>query len=150
VVAGVALRVQDDGPFAFTLDLYHENGIVRKLDTKLRLVCGLVPGSKEPASVSSEREHRVREFLLGFSVLQMPKVVRHIFTLELPSPVLEAGLVASHLRAFLSLAEHKSIPCDMLREYVRDKHSVAAFSKKVAEVADELDVPEKILMNSIG
>jgi hypothetical protein len=114
------------------------------------LVSGLILGSKEPPSVLSEHERCVPEFLLGFPVLQMPKIVRHIFMLELPSPVLEGDLVASHLRAFLGLAEHKSIPCDALREYVRDKHSVAAFRK---EVADELGVPEKdvkLLMNSLG
>jgi hypothetical protein len=36
VVEGVALWVvQGDGPFAFTLDLYHESGVARKLDAKL-------------------------------------------------------------------------------------------------------------------
>ena len=52
-----------------------------------------------PPSILQELHRGVPTFLLGFPVLQAPKALRYLFFLELPIPVYEAALVASHPRA---------------------------------------------------
>jgi hypothetical protein len=151
VVEGVALRaVKREGSIIYTMDIFHESSAARCLKERMRLVSGYVPGSSEPACVTAERERRVPEFLLGLSVLQMPKVLRRLFLLDLPSPVLEADLVASHLKAFVEVAERESIPCAELLAYVQNKTTVAEFRTKIAGQMGVSVKDVKVLMTSLG
>ena len=89
---------------------------------------------------------------LGYSVMQGPKVLRYLFLIDLPSPVYEADLVASHLREFRAAAHEQGIACDALDEYVCTPEAVRAFRVSVAAECGGSVQPTDVkkLMNAIA
>lgn len=153
IVSGMVKRVHRTvGQVSSTMDVYAECGIARQLGLKLRMVTGYKRegDSPLPPCVAAEVRRQVPEYLLGFSVLQCPRMIRYLFFVECPIMVREADLVASHIREFMFAAIKHGIACEELKLYAQDAESVTAFRKRLA---DRLGLPVntiKQLINAVG
>ena len=120
---------------SYTLDVYSECSTATTLKLELRLIGGWRSTLGEaPPSIMAEERRGVPSWLLGFPVIQAPRVVRFLFFLETPFPVWELDLVASHLREMMSAAIAHDIPHKELATYVRSEESVKKFREVEAKL----------------
>jgi len=152
VVDAFSKRVSRDvGDYVFTTDLYHESSLARELDMRLRLYSGYVPtAAPPPRSIKAELNRGVPSYLLGHSVLQCPKVVRYLFFVELPLPVWEFDLVASHMRQFRMTAVQANMQTGELVSSFASCQSIEAFRHSVAHSAGVSPKSIKKLTNAVG
>ena len=136
---------------SYTLDVYSECSTATTLKLELRLIGGWRSTLGEaPPSIMAEGRRGVPSWLLGFPVIQAPRVVRFLFFLETPFPVWELDLVASHLREMMSAAITHDIPHKELAIYVRSEESVKKFREVEAKHLKVKPHDIKRLMNMIG
>jgi hypothetical protein len=173
VVAAFERRIhrERDG-FAFTMDVFRETAAAKHFHGGMRLVSGFSSAELEvnkkvfastgdssrpfidyleiPACVLKEIHNKVPSFFLGLSALFGPKVIRYLFFLELPSPVLEADLCASHLKEIVVLCEKWSVPCQELGAYVDSEASVKQFREEHSAALGCESGDIKQVVNMIG
>ena len=120
--------IRGAGDFSYTWDFYRESTLSRDLKRPLRLVTGykLQPTVTPHQYIQDERKKFVPTCLLGWSVLQGPKVLRHLFFLDVKYHVYEDDLVASHLRVLAGAAAARGIQHSALAAYVASADSVQA------------------------
>ena len=136
---------------SYTTDVYRECTLAKTLGMQLRLVSGFKGDLKTaPACIVSEYHRGVPGYLLGFSALQCPRIVRYLLLLESPLPLREADLVASHLREFAKQAQELEIECTSRSAYVGSEKSGRDFRRQIAEKVGVPPASVKKLMNAVG
>ena len=110
-----AIRGKKGTDLKFTVDLYSESKIATDVECALRLVGGY-KGGEMPEPTREEERNGVPLFLLGYPLSLAPKVVRYVFFVDIAPPVMEADLVAAHLRATLVRARLLGIACSELEQ----------------------------------
>jgi hypothetical protein len=158
-----------EGDFSFTADVYRESAAAKAFRAGMRLVSGFSFSELEankaaektedgpffdyteiPSCVMREILNKVPSFFLGLLALRGPKAVRYLFFLDLPSPVMEADLCASHLKEIAELCRQRSIPCSELCDYVKDERSIKAFREQHSDHLGCKPVDVKQLVNMLG
>lgn len=132
----IALRVsREANGLCYTKDVYTESKVSEQLGLSLRLIGGWRGGDDgEPESVSAERRRHVPHFLLGFPIAQCPKVVRYLFFVDTNATVMEADLVASHLRVLVKEANRLKVECKVLEAYTKTAETVKVVREEEAWV----------------
>jgi hypothetical protein len=138
------------GTLSFTVDRYHECEAAQTLGLQMRLVSGYKHMGPMPPSIVREIRNGVPSFLLGVSILQCPKVVRYLFLIDLPSPVYEADLVASHMCGMLGFAKQYGIEYTSPQDYARSVDTIKAFRAGEAARAGIQPADVKEVLNMIG
>lgn len=86
--------VIERGAHHFTTDYYRESELSDVLGHPQRLITGyqLAADAEPPPSIALEIANRVPPALLGWSVLQGPKILRHLFFVDVLPPLWMASI----------------------------------------------------------
>eukprot|EP00973_Karenia_brevis_P019966 2740212-Karenia_brevis.AAC.1 len=139
------------GGYAYTLDYYRESILADTTDMKCRLIAGYREGHAEvPTSIAGEMRRQVPKSMLGWSVLQGPKVLRRLFFVDMPVNVAEDDLVAAHFKVLAGVAQDLQVESSVLQAYVTDGNAVKLHRQKWAAETGTTVKAVKTLCAAVG